>query len=401
MRICHVTPHLPPDQAANALLPAHLGEWAAASGADVAYIAHPPRQDGARRLEPRDVPGTITWIPVHRAASSVSRRLRVDTMKGLAAIAKLAAPAIESSDLVHLHSNGLIVEVCAWLAARKGKPSVLTLYGTEIWHYKPKRFLDLFTRAYRQASYVTFYSHGLMNHAVQVGLARRRASVIYPPVGDEFVREGPSMREARESLGIRNRHLIVNVKRLHPLAGQRYLLQAMGEVIRWFPDSRLVICGTGPMRDELQVAARNAGVEGHVTFAGLVDNETVALYDRAADVFALPSLLEACPTVALEALACGTPVVSSDNPGGVELNDLFGVDVTVVPRENDLALATAITDVLEMKRRVRADTRRALARDYSSRAVAAAFFDVYDRVLAGDAAAHDTSESGSSHHEQV
>ena len=64
-------------------------------------------------------------------------------------------------------------------------------------------------------------------------------------------------------------------------------------------------------------------------------------YYAASDVFVLPSLLEACPTVALEALACGTPVVSTDNPGGVELGEIFGADVTVVPRSDPRALARA------------------------------------------------------------
>ncbi len=384
MRICHVTPHLPPDQAANALLPAHLGESAAAAGIDVAYVAHPPRQDPSRRSG-RHAAGSVTWVPLDRASSLLARRLRVDTIRSFWAFVKLAGPVIRSSDLVHLHSNGLIIEACAWLAARYRRPTVLTLYGTEIWHYRPRRFLDLFTRAYRQASHVTFYSHGLMNHAVQAGLARRDLSVIYPPVADEFLTDRSTMREAREALGVHSRHLIVNVKRLHPLAGQRYLLKAMGEVIRWFPDSRLVMCGTGPMLGELQAIARAAGIEGHVVFAGLVDNATVALYDRAADAFVLPSLLEACPTVALEALASGTPVISSDNPGGVELNDLFGIDVAIVPRENDLALAGAIIQVLEMKRRVRPETLRAIARDFSARAVATQFFTVYDKVMGGGA----------------
>jgi hypothetical protein len=58
MRILHVTPHLPPDQAANALLPWQLGTWAAAEGALVEYVAHPPRAGGHASL-----PGPAVWVP--------------------------------------------------------------------------------------------------------------------------------------------------------------------------------------------------------------------------------------------------------------------------------------------------------------------------------------------------
>ena len=138
----------------------------------------------------------------------------------------------------------------------------------------------------------------------------------------------------RQRLGLTRRHVLVNVKRLHPLAGQRHLLDAMPAVLRAHPDTELVICGTGALRPELEAQAAALGITPHVRFAGLVDNEIVADYNRAADVFVLPSLLEALPTVAVEALACGTPVVSADHPGGVELHRLFGDDVAVVPRED-------------------------------------------------------------------
>ena len=186
--------------------------------------------------------------------------------------------------------------------------------------------------------------------------------------------------EARAALGLRQRHVLVNVKRLHPLAGQKFLLEALGEVVRTHPDTRLVICGTGPLLDELKSVARTSGVEAHVTFAGLVTNQTIAQYDAAADVFVLPSQLEACPTVALEALASGTPVVSTDNPGGVELGEIFGYDVTVVPRENPLALARAIIAVLDQKRRVRESTRRILEQEFRPSAVERQFREIYTSV---------------------
>ena len=108
--------------------------------------------------------------------------------------------------------------------------------------------------------------------------------------------------------------------------------------------------------------ARSAAVERHVTFAGLVDNARVARYCAAADLFVLPSLLEALPTVAVEALACGTPVVSSDNPGGVELHGVFGDDVAVVPKEQPAALAGAIRAALRQKRRTHPSTQAIVER---------------------------------------
>ncbi len=382
MHILHATPHLPPDQAANALLPFHLGTWAAAAGDEVEYLAHPARQRAGRASRNVPLPGPVTWVGSHHNRGAVARAVRAAAATAAASIARAAWPAVKRADIVHVHSNGLLAEVVALVAELQRKPVVLTLYGTEIWHYAPRRFgPDLFTRAYRRAAHVVFYSHGLLTRATELGLGRRDTSVIYPPVAPEFTyHDGPAQADARAALGIHSRHLLVNVKRLHPLAGQRYLLEALGEIVRTHPDTRLVICGTGDLLDELKTVARAAGVEAHVTFAGLLDNAAIARYDAAADVFVLPSLLEACPTVALEALACGTPVVSSDNPGGVELREIFGFDVTVVPKEQPLALARAIVQLLEEKRRTRSSTHELVEREYRPASVERQYRAIYERV---------------------
>lgn len=377
MRILHVTPHLPPDQAANALLPWQLGNWTRDEGETVEYVAHPPRARGTSPLA-----GRVAWVP-RRSGRFLDRIYGLGSLLAAHRMRATLMPRILAADVVHVHSNGLLAELAVLLARRAEKPVVLTLYGTEIWHYSKKKFgPDLFSRAYNAASYVTFYSHRLMVKAQDLGLGRRRSRTIYPPVGAPFAfHDEAAQLDVRKSLDINNAHLLLNVKRLHPLAGQRYLIEAMNEVIRLHPDTRLVICGTGPMLEELKGVARSAGVERHVTFAGLVDNSTVAHYCAAADLFVLPSLLEALPTVAVEALAAGTPVLSSDNPGGLELNDLFGQDVSIVPREQSLQLAAAIGHFLQHKRRVYTRTRAAIERDFSPAAVAAQYREVYQEVL--------------------
>jgi len=376
VRILHVTPHLPPDQAANALLPFHLGEWAKARGDSVHYLAHPPRNGAAPSR------ADVTWIP-RTERTFLHRTLRTGSIAAAWRLRTAAVPLIESADLVHVHSNGILAELCAAFAVRLRKPVVLTLYGTEIWHYRPKRFgPDLFTRAYRGASAVTFYSSRLLDRARELGLDRAHLHVVYPPVAESFRHHDVAAQQReRAALGITARHLLVNVKRLHPLAGQRFLLEALPAVLREHPDTHLVICGTGDLLPELQSVARSAGVERHITFAGLIDNTLVARYCAAADLFALPSLLEALPTVAVEALASGTPVVSSDNPGGVELHGVFDDDVRVVPRENAAALADAINTRLRAGARTTPATREIVERRFRPAAVAEQYWDLYAGLL--------------------
>jgi glycosyltransferase involved in cell wall biosynthesis len=284
---------------------------------------------------------------------------------------------------VHIHSNGLLAEMAALVAQWMRRPFVLTLYGTEIWHYRPRWFgFDPFTRAYHRADHVTFYSQLLADRANELGLSRNNTSVVYPPVPEAF---SPSdleeRRRVRAALGLRRRHILLNVKRLHPLAGQSYAIEALAAVVKTHPDTQLVFCGTGPLQRDLETLASRLGVERHVTFAGLVENALIARYCAAADVFVLPSLLEACPTVAVEALACGTPVVSSDNPGGIELRALFGDDVSVVPMKQSEALADAISAVLSRRHRVRATATEIIDREFRPRAVSARFREIYGRLL--------------------
>ena len=102
-------------------------------------------------------------------------------------------------------------------------------------------------------------------------------------------------------------------------------------------------------------------------------NDEVARYAAVADVFALPSLLEALPTVAVEALASGTPVVSADHPGGVELHEMFGDDVLVVPKGQVTELADALDESLRSPARVRPATLDLVARHFSPDAVQKAY----------------------------
>jgi glycosyltransferase involved in cell wall biosynthesis len=378
LRICHITPHLPPDQAANALLPAHLGQWAISAGHEVSFVAHPPRQSQGSPMIP------ATYLPSRHRDARVLGSLKLASLLEAMRIRRDVAPVVDRADIVHVHSNGLLAEAGGLLALSRGKPVVFTLYGTEIWHYRKKVGLDLFTRLYRRASRVAFYSGGLMEHAIGAGLDRPGLSVVYPPVADAFSFVDAGAQAAlRAHLGVRARHLLVNVKRLHPLAGQRYLIEAMPGILAAHPDTHLVICGTGQLKTDLEMRAQSLGVARHITFTGLIPNQRVAQYVAAADLFVLPSLLEALPTVAIEALASGTPVVSADHPGGVELHRLFGPDVAVVARERAPELAAAVAAALAVPRRTSPQTQVTLDAEFRPAVVLGRYLDLYRSAITG------------------
>ena len=108
---------------------------------------------------------------------------------------------------------------------------------------------------------------------------------------------------------------------------------------------RLMLLGEGPDRVELEKLIETLGVAADVAMPGFVANP-YPYFVRAA-VFVLSSAFEGLPTVLIEALACGCPVVSTDCPSGpAEILD-GGAYGPLVPVGDDVALARAICDTLD------------------------------------------------------
>jgi 1,2-diacylglycerol 3-alpha-glucosyltransferase len=147
------------------------------------------------------------------------------------------------------------------------------------------------------------------------------------------------------------------------------------------PDVLLVIAGEGPARGHCERRVAAAGLAGSVRFVGYLDRAT-ELPDcyRAADVFVFASRTETQGLVLLEAMAQGTPVVSTAVMGTIDV--LAGTQGSVVVPEDEKAFAAAVARVLgdsarraELGRRALADAQR-----WSSRALAAKLVTVYERI---------------------
>ena len=145
-----------------------------------------------------------------------------------------------------------------------------------------------------------------------------------------------------------------------------------------------MLVGDGPQRGELESFAREDGVSDRVEFLGEVPNEQIPAVVGEADVFALPSLAEGMPRTVLEALACETPVVTTDLK---QLRPLVEDVGRLVPSESPGKLADALEDLLAMdaEQRARMGTRgrEKILETYSWRDTVRQTTNVYRELLDG------------------
>ena len=115
-------------------------------------------------------------------------------------------------------------------------------------------------------------------------------------------------------MGIEENRVILYVGRIEPLKGLDIMLEAVS-LLEGCAETRLVIVGGSLEEDaeleRLKGLSESLGIENKVTFTGSVPQEMLPDFYSAADVFVLPSYYESFGLVALEAMACGTPVVAS------------------------------------------------------------------------------------------
>lgn len=154
------------------------------------------------------------------------------------------------------------------------------------------------------------------------------------PCGIDTDRFRPLNREAsRRKLGLsEGRPVVIWVGRLERLKGIDILIGALAQLETH--DFTLLIVGgdegARTLRAELEAQAAEAGIGANLRFAGPVPHDELPAYYSAADVCAVPSYYESFGLAAVEAMACGTPVVAS-RVGGLVSTVTDGVSGYLIP----------------------------------------------------------------------
>jgi glycosyltransferase involved in cell wall biosynthesis len=190
---------------------------------------------------------------------------------------------------------------------------------------------------------------------------------------DDFDPEGARARadRARTPLGLDGRPVMGFVGRFTPQKDPLAFVRALAALRRTHPDVQGVLVGDGPLRREVEDAARALGVAAACRFLG--EREDVATLLAAMDVFVLSSVSEGFPFAVLEAMAMERPVVATAVNGVPEIVE-DGVTGRLVARGDGEGLARAVVETLAAPEAAhamgRAGRRRVLERFTAQRMVA-------------------------------
>lgn len=226
---------------------------------------------------------------------------------------------------------------------------VLTEHNTPSLHYPVQKDPLLRTYPYwarpfyMRADKIVAVSEGVAKDMVRTyRIPHSRVATIYNPVVNSHFFE--RMRAPAEHPFLRHGDpVIVAAGRLSQQKGFDVLLHALSWVLKE-RSARLIIFGEGPERTSLEQLARNLGIAQYVSMPGFTPY--LPAYLAKASLFVLSSRWEGLPTVLIEALAAGVPVVATDCPSGPREILEDGKWGKLVPVEDPHALAQAILEQL-------------------------------------------------------
>jgi 1,2-diacylglycerol 3-alpha-glucosyltransferase len=294
-------------------------------------------------------------------------------------------------DLVHIHTPFVAHYAGVWFARRTGIPCVATyhtFFEEYLHHYVPVlprsvgRFIAKgFTRSQcRDVNALIAPSEPMRDVLLEYGV---KTPIHVLPTGlpaDRFLAgDGPRFRKL---MGLSlDRPLITYVGRVAHEKNIEFLVKVFAHIRTNLPNAMLVIAGEGPARESLRQLVQRMGLTDDVRFVGYLDRNTTLLdCYAAADVFIFASRTETQGLVLLEAMAQGTPVVST-----AELGTKFvlkdGAGALVMPERVD-DFAAAVERVLSDKglHAMLAASGREYSLTWSSLSLAQRLADVYKAI---------------------
>jgi glycosyltransferase involved in cell wall biosynthesis len=335
----------------------------AARGDELALLGAPGQLD----LDLQGLPLRRRSLPTARSAPALLSSFGI-----LAGFSRGFQP-----DLIHSHNVRVtaVTRIATQLAMPWRRPPLLATY-----HGVPLEEEDQAAKLLRAADLVVCVSEDLKGHLEAKGFPGERLEVIPNGVPDPMPLSPERRTELDSELGLSGETEVVSiVGRLVPQKAHERFLEAAAAVWRTRPAARFLIVGDGERRTELEAMAAKLGVTDVVDFTGIRSDAADVI--ARSDLLVFSSLWEGLSIAALEALARGVPVVSTDVAGAQEL---LTTGAGVIVPQDAAALAEAIAAALAdpaSRRRMGAEGRRLHAERFSVSRMNARYRELYGRML--------------------
>ena len=281
----------------------------------------------------------------------------------------------ERPDVVHAHNPGAgVAAALARRLARVDTAIVTTYHGV-----MPGRLGRASKVLAATSDVVVAVAPAATEALVELGLPRERSATVLNAVEPVPRRGAP---DVRAEFGAEDAELVVTVGRYAPEKNHALLLAALARLADRRPRLRGLLVGVGELEDELRAEVRRLGLDGRVTVTG--ERADAIDLTAAADVFALSSDWEGLPLAILEALALGTPVVST-RVGGIPDAVRHEETGLLVPPRDPEALAAALERVLDdaaLREHLGRSGRAFAAAELGEAAMAERYLEIYSSAVA-------------------
>lgn len=294
-----------------------------------------------------------------------------------------------SFDIIHAHD--WLVAHAAWvMKTTHDIPLISTMHATEQGrskglHNDRQRYINTIEwRLTYECRRIIVNSRQMVDDLRnQLGVPSDKVFVIPNGIDINRFRSNDPITDVRQRLGIDSGPMVLMVGRMVQEKGVQVLLEAAPSVLQRFPRAQFMIAGDGYHLNTLKAQAASSPACGRIRFFGLANDEQLRDLYRAAYVAVVPSLYEPFGIVVLEAMATGTPVVTSDVGG---INDIVRHLENGVKTQagNPASLGDGINTVIaqvDLASRIRAQALEDVERSYSWATIAEDTLNAYDRAI--------------------
>ncbi|UCF45056.1 MAG: glycosyltransferase family 4 protein [Candidatus Bathyarchaeota archaeon] len=299
--------------------------------------------------------------------------------------------SIKSSDLIHVHGHPYLSSlVAAKISKKYSKPLVLTQHNTFIeyessfWdHVEWLNDCAVGKQVLKEADRIVAVSNATGNYVLSLGADPKKMRVIHNGVDvNRFRPLRGAKDEIRKKLGIsKDSSVVLTVRRLVYKNGIDTLIESAKKAIKKNPRLVFVIVGKGPDFEKIKQETEQLGIEKNFRLTGFISDERLPFYYNAADFFVLPSKSgEGLPLVALEAMACGLPVIAT-NVGGISevMKEDYG---KLVPPDSPDSLAEAIVGFSRSElSALKKDLRAIIEQKYSWDTNVEKLVEIYEELI--------------------